>query len=212
MGYLDNQWPLLVRVLDDGRLKLQSMAEFSALDQPIALWRLSEDGEWRHRSCLARPTIDPEEKTMRKIMACAVLLFAGVAVGANAQGAGEGVVKLPDQIEWKAPAVSPGPSTAVLYGDPSKAGVFVSRVKFPAGFKIMPHTHPDEWRTVAVLSGTIYFGLGDTWDDSKLQPRPTGTFFSEVKGAPHFVWAKDGEVIIQVTGMGPSGTILIPPK
>ena len=147
---------------------------------------------------------------MRKIKACAVLLFAGFAAGANAQGAGEGVVKLPDQIEWKAPAVSPGPSAAVLYGDPSKAGVFVSRTKFPAGFKIMPHTHPDEWRTVVVLSGTLYFGLGDKWDDAKLQPRPAGTFFSEAKGAPHFAWAKDGEVIIQVTGMGPSGTTLVP--
>ena len=59
---------------------------------------------------------------MRTIRACAVLLFAGVAAGANAQGASEGVVKLPDQIEWKAPPVSPGPSTAVLYGDPSKPG------------------------------------------------------------------------------------------
>jgi hypothetical protein len=26
------------------------------------------------------------------------------------------------------------------------------------------------------------------------------------KKTPHFVWAKDGEVIIQTTGMGPTGT------
>ena len=149
---------------------------------------------------------------MRTLKACAVLLVAGVAAGANAQGAGEGVVKQADQIEWKAPAISPGPSTAVLYGDPSKAGVFVSRAKFPTGFKIMPHTHPDEWRTVVVLSGTLYFGLGDKWDDTKLQPRPTVTFFSEAKSAPHFAWAKDGEVIIQITDMGPSGTTPIPQK
>ena len=76
----------------------------------------------------------------------------------------------------------------------------------------MPHTHPDEWRTVVVLSGTLYFGLGDKWDDTKLQPRPTVTFFSEAKSAPHFAWAKDGEVIIQITGMGPSGTTPIPQK
>ena len=76
----------------------------------------------------------------------------------------------------------------------------------------MPHTHPDEWRTAVVLSGTIYFGLGDKWDEAKLQPRPAGTFFTEAKGAPHFIWAKDGEVIVQITGMGPSGTTLIPQK
>jgi hypothetical protein len=63
-----------------------------------------------------------------------------------------------------------------------------------------------------VLSGTIYFGLGETWDDSKLKAFPAGTFFSEPKETPHFVWAKDGEVIVQVTGMGPTGTKLIPPK
>ena len=150
---------------------------------------------------------------MHILRTCAALLLAlGVAAGAYAQGAGDGVVKFPDKIEWKAPAVSPGPSTAVLYGDPSKSGVYVSRTKFPAGFKLMPHTHPDDWRTVVVLSGTIYFGLGDKWDESKLQARPAGTFFSEAKAVPHFVWAKDGEVIIQVTGMGPSGTTLVPQK
>ena len=150
---------------------------------------------------------------MRILRTCAALLLAlGVAAGAYAQGAGDGVVKFPDKIEWKAPAVSPGPSTAVLYGDPSKPGVYVSRTKFPAGFKLMPHTHPDDWRTVVVLSGTIYFGLGDNWDESKLQARPAGTFFSEARAVPHFVWAKDGEVIIQVTGMGPSGTTLVPQK
>ena len=150
---------------------------------------------------------------MRTSAAClALLLASGITAGAHAQAAAESVVKLPDQIEWKPPALSPGPSTAVLYGDPSKPGVFVMRTKFPAGFKYMPHTHPDEWRTVVVLSGTNYFGVGDKWDDSKLRTYPAGTFFSEPKGTPHFVWAKDGEVIIQVTGMGPSGTTLVPQK
>ena len=63
-----------------------------------------------------------------------------------------------------------------------------------------------------VLSGTIYFGLGDTWDEGKLKPYPTGTFLSEPKDTPHFVWAKDGEVIVQVTAMGPTATKMIPPK
>ena len=124
----------------------------------------------------------------------------------------EQVLKLPDQLEWKAPPMVGGASTAVLYGDPTKAGVYVTRTKFPAGLKGLPHTHPDEWRTVVVLSGTIYFGLGDTWDEGKLKPYPTGTFFSEPKDTPHFVWAKDGEVVVQVTAMGPTGTKLIPPK
>jgi quercetin dioxygenase-like cupin family protein len=141
-----------------------------------------------------------------------LLLLLGTGVAAFGQGAGEAVVKLPDQIEWKAPPMVGGASTAVLYGDPSKATVYVTRTKFPAGLKAMPHTHPDEWRTVVVLAGTIYFGLGETWDESKLKPYPTGTFFSEPKNISHFVWAKDGEVIVQVTGMGPTGTKLVSQK
>ncbi len=99
----------------------------------------------------------------------------------------------------------------MLYGDPTKPGAFyVSRVRFSAGWKDPPHWHPDEVRTVVVLSGTLYFGTGDKWDENKLKPYPAGTFYSEPSKAPHFTWAKDGEVIIQVTGIGPSAKTYIP--
>ena len=121
------------------------------------------------------------------------------------------MVKLPDQIEFKAP-VTPGPQTAVMFGDPTKAGVYVSRVKLVSGLKLMPHTHPDEWRTAVVLSGTLYWGVGEQWDESKLKAYPAGTFFSEAPKVAHFVWAKDGDVILQFTGMGPTGSTPVPPK
>jgi hypothetical protein len=44
--------------------------------------------------------------------------------------------------------------------------------KGPAGFKLMPHFHPDEWRTGVVLSGTYYFAVGEQWDETKLKPYP----------------------------------------
>jgi quercetin dioxygenase-like cupin family protein len=128
----------------------------------------------------------------------------GLSVLAYAQSTGVGVLKLPQEIEFKGPLTGP-PQTIVLYGDPAKPGVFVSRVKFSAGWKDPPHWHPDEVRTVVVLSGTLYFGSGDKWDESKLVAYPAGTFYSEPPKAPHFSWAKDGEVIIQITGIGPSG-------
>lgn len=148
---------------------------------------------------------------MRVHKACIMLvLVTGIAAGAYAQGA-DPAVKFPDKIEFKAP-VSPGPQTAVLYGDPTKAGVYVSRVKLASGLKIMPHWHPDEWRTAVVLSGTLYFGLGEQWDESKMRAYPAGTFFSEPTKTPHYVWAKDGEVILQITAMGPTGTTPVPQK
>jgi hypothetical protein len=78
---------------------------------------------------------------MRMLSGSALLLLA-TGVVAYGQGAGEAVVKLPDQIEWKAPPMVGGASTAILYGDPSKVAVYVTRTKFPAGLKAMPHTAP----------------------------------------------------------------------
>jgi quercetin dioxygenase-like cupin family protein len=138
------------------------------------------------------------------------MLYAPWLAGSvYAQGADTSVLRLPQDIEFKGPLSGP-PQTVVLYGDPTKPGVFVSRVRFSAGWKDPPHWHPDEVRTVVVLSGTFYFGSGDKWDESKLKAYPAGTFYSEPSKAPHFTWAKDGEVIIQVTGVGPSGKTFIP--
>jgi quercetin dioxygenase-like cupin family protein len=146
---------------------------------------------------------------MRSSRICLVLaLVAGVAAGANTQAAGESVVKLPGDITFTAPAI-PGAPIAVLYGSPAKAGVFVMRVKFPAGYKVTPRWRPDEWRTAVVLSGTFYYGLGEQWDESKLVAYPPGTFFSHPSKHPHFAWAKDGEVIVQFTAMGPTKATLI---
>jgi quercetin dioxygenase-like cupin family protein len=141
----------------------------------------------------------------------ALALFAGLLVApAYAQAPQTSVVKLPENIEFKPAPVPGAPQTAILYGDPTKPGVFVTRVKFSPGWKDPPHWHPDEVRTVAVLSGTFYFGTGEKWDESKMKPYPAGTFYSEPPKAPHYTWAKDGEVIIQVTGVGPSGKTPIP--
>ena len=136
------------------------------------------------------------------------LAWTGLVLSAYAQGEGASVLKLPQDIEFKGPATG-APQAAILYGDPTKPGVFVTRVKFSAGWKDPPHWHPDEVRTVVVLSGTFYFASGDKWDESRFKAYPVGTFYSEPPKAPHYTWAKDGEVIIQITGVGPSGKTFI---
>ena len=101
---------------------------------------------------------------------------------AYAQGTDTSVVKLPQDIDFKGPLAGP-PQTVVLYGDPTKPGVFVSRVKFSAGWKDPPHWHPDEVRTVVVLSGTLYFGSGDKWDESKFRETVRQDIHSPVRMA-----------------------------
>lgn len=136
-----------------------------------------------------------------------VVCTAGMSASAHAQGTAANVLILPQDIEFKGPTGKP--QTAVLYGDPTKPGVFVTRVKFPSGFKDLPHWHPDELRTVAVLSGTFYFASGEKWDESKFKAYPAGTFYSEPQKSAHYTWAKDGEVILQITGVGPTGKTYI---
>jgi anti-sigma factor ChrR (cupin superfamily) len=72
-----------------------------------------------------------------------------------------------DGLKWSAPAVyAPGAQVAVVRGDPSKEGMYVVRLKVPAGFKIQAHTHPND-ENVTVLSGSFNVGTGDKLDESK---------------------------------------------
>jgi quercetin dioxygenase-like cupin family protein len=111
---------------------------------------------------------------------------AGMIAAAHAEDASTGVLRLPNDIVFKGPLTGP-PQTVVLYGDPSKPGLFVTRIRFSAGWKDMPHWHPDPARTVVVLSGTFYFASGEVWDESKFKAYPAGTFYSEPPKVPHYL-------------------------
>ncbi len=130
-----------------------------------------------------------------------------IAQQALAQSNEEVVVWLPEDMVYKGP---PGaPQHITLIGDPSKAGLYVDRIKFTSGTKVMPHWHPDSARTVLVMSGTFYFAVGETWDESKLKAYPAGTVYSEPPNTPHYAWARNGDVILQVTAIGPTGSTLV---
>jgi anti-sigma factor ChrR (cupin superfamily) len=72
-----------------------------------------------------------------------------------------------DDLKWSAPAAyAPGAQLAVLKGDPTKEGMYVVRLKVPAGFKIPAHTHPND-ENVTVLAGSFNIGTGDKLDEKK---------------------------------------------
>jgi quercetin dioxygenase-like cupin family protein len=106
---------------------------------------------------------------------------------------------------------STAPRTITLVGDPKAEGLYVTRTLIPKGKQIIPHSHTDS-RTVVVLSGTYYYGIGEEFDVQKLVPLPPGSFLTEPAGVPHFTWAKDDDVIVQTTAVGPSGTQIVPDK
>jgi len=90
---------------------------------------------------------------------------------------------------------------AVLKGDPTGDGPFVTRAKMPDGYRIMPHTHPKDER-VTVLSGTLHMGVGETFDEKSARAMPAGSYGRTAAGERHFAYT-NGETVIQVHGTGP---------
>lgn len=114
----------------------------------------------------------------------------------------------PDSISWRGSPLMPGNEIGSVLGAPSKPGLYIFRVKMPAGARIPPHTHPDE-RNTTVLAGTIWVGVGETFDESKVVAVPTGAVYVVPANLPHYVWAKDGDAMYQESGIGPSATTVI---
>jgi quercetin dioxygenase-like cupin family protein len=145
----------------------------------------------------------------RRLQAKLVVVLA-LLVPVLGQAEGLPIVQVrADELAWV--QTPTGIHTATVIGNPGKAGLYVMRGKLPPGFKIPPHTHPDE-RVVTVLSGTLYLGFGDQFDEASLKALPPGSLWTEPGGRAHFVWAKDGEVIFQVNGMGPTATVPVQAK
>jgi len=129
-----------------------------------------------------------------------------VSVVATAQSGAPVVPRVqiqPDQLRWV--AGGNGIQTAAVLGDPSKPGIYVTRLRFARGTRIAPHLHPDE-RVAVVLSGSMDFGYGDSFDESALTHMVAGSTWTEPPNTAHFALVKDEDIVIQVTGMGPSGS------
>lgn len=145
-----------------------------------------------------------------------ILLISAFAVAAVVPAAGDTMeehkVVSPQEIEWTpAPASIPaGAEAAVLYGDPSKEGLFALRLKLPQGYHIPPHMHPRP-EVVTVISGTFRLGMGETADQSKAQALPAGSFFAFPPGMAHYAFV-DEDTIVQLNSTGPWGITYVNPK
>jgi quercetin dioxygenase-like cupin family protein len=154
----------------------------------------------------------PRENLMKHTRTICLLLGLIVALErpAFAEADDRPLMKLPQEIEYS--GAPDQLQNAVVFGDLAKPGLYVQRFRFPPGLKVPPHWHPEEMRTVVVLSGTLYYAFGEQWDEKKLVALPAGSFFYEPPHVPHFAWAKDGEVILQLTAIGPTGTTIVPQR
>lgn len=137
----------------------------------------------------------------------AFIVTVAVLIGtAMAQTAAPSAVALtPAEMKWQSQGglATPGMEQLNLVGDPAKSGPYTLRLKFPKGFTIAPHTHPDS-REVTIISGTFATGYGEKFDAEKLKILPAGSFYTEPADVPHYIEIKE-EVVLQVSGTGPSG-------
>ena len=118
----------------------------------------------------------------RGALGLAVLTLLMVIPAAHAADLDRAAVdlKTPAEIKWVRNPAGTNES-AVLFGDPSKPGPYVVRIKWLSGNMSRPHFHPD---------ATV--------------PAPAGSYVIHYGGKVHDDGAKDEEAIIQVWGMGPA--------
>lgn len=109
--------------------------------------------------------------------------------------------KLPEQIHWTDDPM--GLKSAVLYGDPSKPGLYIMLVKWTPHHMSRPHFHPSD-RFITVLSGTWWVGTGAKFEPDGTVPLPAGTFVTHFGKQIHYDGAKDVEAVLQIVGEGPA--------
>jgi quercetin dioxygenase-like cupin family protein len=151
---------------------------------------------------------DLEESAMRKVVLTLGLLLMGSAI-AFAQE-----MRMPinaDDVKWgPAPNVFPaGAQIAVVSGNPFQEGLYVVRLRMPAGYKIPAHNHPTT-EYVTVLSGDFHIGMGDKLDAQKGQLLHAGGFAEAPAKMNHYAWSTS-EAVVQVHGQGPFAITYVNP-
>ena len=142
---------------------------------------------------------------MRRILAgvaVALMLMVGAAVAHQAKAPSQ-IVVTPAELKWgePPPVFEKGASFAVVSGDPGKAGIFVVRLKMPAGYKVAAHWHLTD-EHVTVISGTVAIGIGETFNKATMKELPAGGYVFLPAEMRHFAMATTGATV-QIEGPGP---------
>jgi len=114
-----------------------------------------------------------------------------------------------DKLTWRPTEGNTlGVETAVVEGDPSKPGYYLTINHFPAGVMSRPHYHPDE-RYIIVLRGTWYTDEGKEFRPSQTVPLKPGDFMRHPAGGPHYDGALHEDTWVAIGGYGPTKATVI---
>lgn len=118
------------------------------------------------------------------------------------------VITKPDELKYEPNETGSGPDIAVVYGDPTKPGLYIIRARFKPGVMSKPHYHPTD-RHVTVISGTWWAGRDASGDPNKTTPLGPGSYMLHPAGKVHYDGAKDVEAVVEIKGIGPAPTISV---
>jgi len=96
-------------------------------------------------------------------------------------------------------------TTANLYSETSKPGIYYLLIRWHPGFMSAPHWYETD-RLCVVVSGTWWVTSGESFDPDSTVPAPAGTFVRRVAKTPHYDGAKaDAKepAMIAICGIGP---------
>jgi hypothetical protein len=114
-----------------------------------------------------------------------------------------------DELKWKPTEGNKlGVETAVVEGDPSKLGYYLTINHFFVGVMSRSHYYPDE-RYVMVLRGTWYTDEGEVFQPGKAVPLKAGDFMRHPKGGPHYDGAINEDTWVAISGYGPTKATVI---
>jgi len=103
-----------------------------------------------------------------------------------------------------------GSQVMVVKGDPSKAGDFTVRLKFPADFTVPPHHHPGDETVRVVSGGPLHYGMGDKVDMATVGTLEKGYHVTLAAGMNHFAHVP-AATVLQVNGTGPFAIVYVTP-
>ena len=138
-------------------------------------------------------------------------LAIAVMMGASSEPRAETpfITKTPEQIQEETQQGNI-PTQTILFGNPSKPGLYVVRVHFPAGKHSNPHSHSQD-RQITVIKGTWWMGTGNTLDFNKSVPLKAGSYAYHPAGGIHWDGAgPDEDATVQIIGIGPVTTDAVP--
>ena len=121
----------------------------------------------------------------------------GVTIDRNARD-----FKLPDQFVWEG---RPGSATksVTVFGDPSKAGLYVQITKRGPNDWSEPHSHPNE-RFITVLAGTFLIGTGAKFDKNNTVAVGPGGVVHDIPNQMHYDGTGPEGATLEFIAVGPA--------